>query len=146
MSHLLVSADANRCGARRRLSRRALGTVRAFRDAMYVVILGRIAGQLLKGSGKRHGQPVQGFAPLLVRAFFFCFKAVFGRALPVGASTYVDAAVVKGKKSHGCVVADGRFHRKSYYLDTSSLTCKSVHCVLVGVRVFFVLLQSIAPA
>jgi NAD(P)-dependent dehydrogenase (short-subunit alcohol dehydrogenase family) len=49
---------------------------------------------------------LQGFAPLLVAAFFYCFKAVFGRTLPVGASTYVDAAVVKGKESHGCLVAN----------------------------------------
>jgi len=49
---------------------------------------------------------LQGGAPLLVAAFFWCFKAVLGRTVPVGASTYVDAAVVKGRESHGCYVAN----------------------------------------
>ena len=45
-------------------------------------------------------------APLLLRTIFYSMKAVFGRTLPVGASTYIDAAVVKGKEAHGCVVAN----------------------------------------
>ncbi|KAK7752046.1 hypothetical protein SLS62_006010 [Diatrype stigma] len=49
---------------------------------------------------------LQGFAPPLVAAFFYCYKAVLGRTVPVGASTYVDAAVVKGAESHGCYVAN----------------------------------------
>jgi NAD(P)-dependent dehydrogenase (short-subunit alcohol dehydrogenase family) len=49
---------------------------------------------------------LQGFAPPLVAAFFYIFKAVFGRTVPVGASTYVDAAAVKGKESHGSLVAN----------------------------------------
>ncbi|KAI0380591.1 hypothetical protein F5Y04DRAFT_95009 [Hypomontagnella monticulosa] len=44
--------------------------------------------------------------PLLIAAFFYCYKALLGRTLPVGASTYVDAVVVKGKESHGCYVAN----------------------------------------
>lgn len=45
-------------------------------------------------------------APMLIAAFFYCMKALLGRTLPVGASTYVDATAVKGKESHGCYVAD----------------------------------------
>lgn len=33
-------------------------------------------------------------------------KALLGRTMEVGSSTYVDAAVVKGKESHGCFVSD----------------------------------------
>jgi NAD(P)-dependent dehydrogenase (short-subunit alcohol dehydrogenase family) len=54
------------------------------------------------------GTNLQGFAPPLVAAFFYCFKAALGRTLPVGASTYVDAAVVKGKETHGCYVSNWR--------------------------------------
>jgi hypothetical protein len=49
---------------------------------------------------------LQNFAPWLVVAFFYIFKAIFGRSLPVGASTYVDAVAVKGKESHGCFVSN----------------------------------------
>lgn len=45
-------------------------------------------------------------APFLIAAFFYCMKAVLGRTLRDGASTYVDATVTKGKDSHGCYVAD----------------------------------------
>ncbi|KAI0133569.1 hypothetical protein BJ170DRAFT_166403 [Xylariales sp. AK1849] len=51
---------------------------------------------------------LQGSAPLWIAAFFYCFKAVFGRTVPVGASTYVDATVVKEDESHGCLVANWR--------------------------------------
>ncbi|CAK7220171.1 hypothetical protein SCUCBS95973_004068 [Sporothrix curviconia] len=33
-------------------------------------------------------------------------KAITGRRLTVGGSTYVDAAVVRGKESHGCFIMD----------------------------------------
>ncbi|KAM0438581.1 hypothetical protein ACHAPT_001333 [Fusarium lateritium] len=49
---------------------------------------------------------LQNFAPWVVVAFFYIFKAIFGRSLPVGASTYVDAVAVKGKESHGCFVSN----------------------------------------
>ncbi|KAI2611907.1 hypothetical protein GGR54DRAFT_334512 [Hypoxylon sp. NC1633] len=49
---------------------------------------------------------LQSFAPAPVAAFFYCFKAVLGRTVPVGASTYIDAVAVKGKESHGCYVAN----------------------------------------
>ncbi|RSL54322.1 hypothetical protein CEP54_009915 [Fusarium duplospermum] len=49
---------------------------------------------------------LQDFAPWVVVAFFYIFKAIFGRSLPVGASTYVDAVAVKGKESHGCFVSN----------------------------------------
>lgn len=45
-------------------------------------------------------------APLPVAVFFYCMKALLGRSLPIGASTYVDAVVSKGVDSHGCYVAD----------------------------------------
>jgi NAD(P)-dependent dehydrogenase (short-subunit alcohol dehydrogenase family) len=41
----------------------------------------------------------------IVAAAFYCMKAIFGRSVPVGASTYVDAVAVKGKESHGCFVS-----------------------------------------
>ncbi|KAM0820596.1 putative NAD(P)-binding protein [Seiridium cardinale] len=47
-----------------------------------------------------------GSAPFLITVFFYCMKALLGRTLQVGGSTYVDASVVKGKESHGCYVAD----------------------------------------
>ncbi|KAK3372242.1 putative short-chain dehydrogenase/reductase family protein [Podospora didyma] len=34
------------------------------------------------------------------------YKTITARSVDVGASTYVDAAVVKGKESHGCFVMD----------------------------------------
>ncbi|RSL83858.1 hypothetical protein CEP51_004271 [Fusarium floridanum] len=49
---------------------------------------------------------LQNFAPWIVVAFFYVFKAIFGRSLPIGASTYVDAVAVKGKESHGCFVSN----------------------------------------
>jgi len=33
-------------------------------------------------------------------------KAVIGRTTEVGSTTYIDAAVVKGKESHGCYIMD----------------------------------------
>lgn len=45
-------------------------------------------------------------APLHIAVFFYCLKAILGRNLRDGATTYVDAAVVKGIESHGCYVAD----------------------------------------
>lgn len=44
-------------------------------------------------------------APAVVAAAFYCMKALLGRSVPVGASTYVDAVAVKGKESHGCFVS-----------------------------------------
>jgi NAD(P)-dependent dehydrogenase (short-subunit alcohol dehydrogenase family) len=42
----------------------------------------------------------------LVSAVMSISKALTGRSLVDGAWTYVDAAVVKGKESHGCFVMD----------------------------------------
>lgn len=64
------------------------------------VIVNLVDPGLVKDTG------LQRFAPLLVAAFFYCYKAVLGRTVPVGASTYVDAAVVKGEETHGCYVAN----------------------------------------
>jgi NAD(P)-dependent dehydrogenase (short-subunit alcohol dehydrogenase family) len=40
--------------------------------------------------------------PIVLMPAFQLFSATTGRTLEVGASTYVDAAVVKGKETHGC--------------------------------------------
>lgn len=41
-----------------------------------------------------------------MKTVFALAKTLTGRSLEDGASTYVDAAVVKGKESHGCFVMD----------------------------------------
>ncbi|KIX03866.1 uncharacterized protein Z518_07419 [Rhinocladiella mackenziei CBS 650.93] len=64
------------------------------------VVVNLVDPGLVKGTNLQRG------GPLLLSAFFYRFKAVFGRTVPVGASTYIDAAVVKGKETHGCYVAD----------------------------------------
>jgi NAD(P)-dependent dehydrogenase (short-subunit alcohol dehydrogenase family) len=38
------------------------------------------------------------------RAFMKLFKATTARTVKVGASTYLDASILKGKESHGCVL------------------------------------------
>ncbi|KAI0453003.1 retinol dehydrogenase 12 [Xylaria acuta] len=48
------------------------------------------------------GQGVSG----ITRLFFNIFKAINARTAESGASTYVDAAVVKGEESHGSYVSD----------------------------------------
>ncbi|TVY14759.1 Short chain dehydrogenase yanD [Lachnellula arida] len=53
--------------------------------------------------GLVNGTDLQRGAPLLWGAFFYCLKAIIGRTMCVGASTYVDAAVVKGKELHVCL-------------------------------------------
>lgn len=42
--------------------------------------------------------------PFVASIFFAIFKQIAARSLKVGASTYVDGAVVKGKESHGCYI------------------------------------------
>lgn len=42
----------------------------------------------------------------ILSVFFWLTKVITGRSLAAGASTYVDAAVVKGRESHGCFVMD----------------------------------------
>lgn len=42
----------------------------------------------------------------IVAAAFSLAKTLMGRSLEMGASTYVDAAVVKGEETHGCYVMD----------------------------------------
>jgi NAD(P)-dependent dehydrogenase (short-subunit alcohol dehydrogenase family) len=54
------------------------------------------------------GTDLQGLAPWHVAAFFWAFKAVLGRTVGVGGSTYLDAVVAKGKESHGSLVANWR--------------------------------------
>ena len=40
------------------------------------------------------------------KAFMALFKAAAARTVKVGASTYLDAAIVKGKESHGCMLTN----------------------------------------
>jgi NAD(P)-dependent dehydrogenase (short-subunit alcohol dehydrogenase family) len=42
--------------------------------------------------------------------FFESYKNLIGRAPELGAWTYVDAAVVKGRESHGCFLMDWEIH------------------------------------
>ena len=42
--------------------------------------------------------------PAVTKLFMGLFKAAAARTVKVGASTYIDATVVKGKESHGCVL------------------------------------------
>jgi NAD(P)-dependent dehydrogenase (short-subunit alcohol dehydrogenase family) len=42
----------------------------------------------------------------VVALVMWIMKSILGRSLDVGASTYVDAAVVKGKETHGSYLAD----------------------------------------
>jgi NAD(P)-dependent dehydrogenase (short-subunit alcohol dehydrogenase family) len=49
---------------------------------------------------------LQSFAPKVVVALFYVFKAIFGRSLTAGASTYVDAVAVKDRTSHGSLISN----------------------------------------
>ncbi|KAH7144193.1 hypothetical protein B0J13DRAFT_585007 [Dactylonectria estremocensis] len=64
------------------------------------VIINLVDPGLVKGTDLQSG------APLLLAIFFYCFKAILGRTVSVGASTYIDAAVVQGKETHGCNMAN----------------------------------------
>lgn len=46
----------------------------------------------------------------LMGAFLWAWKGLAGRTSEDGAWTYVDAAVVKGKESHGCFLMDWEVH------------------------------------
>ncbi|TVY51825.1 Short chain dehydrogenase yanD, partial [Lachnellula cervina] len=58
----------------------------------------------LADPGLVNGTDLQRGAPLFWAAFFYFLKAILGRTVGVGASTYIDAAVFKGKESHGCYI------------------------------------------
>ncbi|KAK6079206.1 short-chain dehydrogenase [Seiridium cupressi] len=60
-----------------------------------------------------------GSAPFLITVFFYCMKALLGRTLQIGGSTYVDASVVKGKESHGCYVADWKISQFAAFVYTA---------------------------
>ncbi|KAH7242719.1 hypothetical protein BKA59DRAFT_442017 [Fusarium tricinctum] len=49
---------------------------------------------------------LQDFAPKVVVTLFYVFKAIFGRSLAAGASTYVDAVAVKDRASHGSFISN----------------------------------------
>ncbi|UKZ74760.1 hypothetical protein TrVFT333_002430 [Trichoderma virens FT-333] len=42
----------------------------------------------------------------ITRIILNLFKTISARSVKVGASTYIDAAIVKGKESHGCVLTN----------------------------------------
>ncbi|KIX93966.1 uncharacterized protein Z520_10303 [Fonsecaea multimorphosa CBS 102226] len=44
--------------------------------------------------------------PIPAKLFMSFFKATAARSVKVGASTYLDAAIVKGKESHGCILTN----------------------------------------
>ncbi|KAH8889178.1 NAD(P)-binding protein [Thozetella sp. PMI_491] len=56
--------------------------------------------------GLCRGTDVHRDLPGAASAFMKCVKALLGRDARDGAWTYVDAAVVKGKESHGCFCED----------------------------------------
>ena len=64
------------------------------------VIVNLVDPGLCKGSGLF--RDVSG----LISVIWAVVKSATGRTLELGSSTYVDAAVVKGKESHGCFVMD----------------------------------------
>lgn len=64
------------------------------------VVVNLVDPGLCKGSGLN--QEAKGVLGLIAAVGV----NALGRKLDVGASTYVDAAVVKGKESHGCFVMD----------------------------------------
>ena len=45
-----------------------------------------------------------------MKAVLGMMSASMGRAVEVGASTYVDAVVTKGKESHGCYITNWKTH------------------------------------
>ncbi|KAI8962998.1 hypothetical protein F5Y11DRAFT_173117 [Daldinia sp. FL1419] len=78
------------------------------------VVVNLVDPGLVKDTG------LQGFAPPAVAAFFYCYKAILGRSVPVGASTYIDATIVKGKESHGCLVANWKISSFAAFAYTSA--------------------------
>ncbi|KAI1742881.1 retinol dehydrogenase 12 [Xylaria scruposa] len=56
-------------------------------------------------AGTEFGQNSSGFSGF-IRFLFDIFKAINARTVESGASTYVDATVIKGEESHGSYVSD----------------------------------------
>jgi len=68
------------------------------------VVVNLVEPGMCKGSGlHRDAKGIVGF-------ILDAWKGVAGRTLEDGAWTYVDAAVVKGKESHGCFLMDWEIH------------------------------------
>ncbi|KAM0211446.1 hypothetical protein ACHAPA_008606 [Fusarium lateritium] len=61
---------------------------------------------------------LQNFAPTVVVAFFYLFKAIFGRSLAAGASTYVDAMAVKDQTSHGSLISNWKISSFAAFIYT----------------------------
>ncbi|KAH8807293.1 hypothetical protein F5884DRAFT_856877 [Xylogone sp. PMI_703] len=75
------------------------------------VVVNLVDPGFVKGTELARG--VHGFASLISSGF----SAIAARPTPVGACTYVDAAVVKGKESHGCFIMSWKitpFHSLLY--------------------------------
>ncbi|KZL84756.1 short-chain dehydrogenase [Colletotrichum incanum] len=68
------------------------------------VVVNLVDPGLCKGSGLHRHLNV-GF-----RAMFGAVKAITGRSLEEGASTYLDAAVVRGDETHGSYLMDWKIH------------------------------------
>lgn len=96
--------------ADRYFSSKALGHMFFVRMLEYLdnaeddVVVNLVEPGLVKGTGLHRD------ARGLVGLFFDAWKGFWGRTLDDGAWTYVDAAVVQGKDSHGCFLMDWKIH------------------------------------
>ena len=64
------------------------------------VVVNIIEPGLIKGTGLH--RDITGINGAIMAAF----KAITARTLEEGAAVYIDAAIVKGKESHGCFLMD----------------------------------------
>ncbi len=62
------------------------------------VVMNLVEPGFIKGTDLHRDRPVA------VRALMSLFQAATARTVKVGASTYLDASIVKGKESHGCII------------------------------------------
>ncbi|OIW25244.1 putative short-chain dehydrogenase/reductase family protein [Coniochaeta ligniaria NRRL 30616] len=92
----------------RYFSSKALGHLFFVRMLEYLnaddVVVNLVEPGMVKGTGLH--RDAKGLIGLVLAAW----KGLWGRTLDDGAWMYVDAAVVKGKESHGCFVMDWKIH------------------------------------
>lgn len=50
------------------------------------------------------GTSLQREAPAVIKFMLYLLKVTTGRSMQLGATTYLDAAITKGKESHGCLL------------------------------------------
>jgi NAD(P)-dependent dehydrogenase (short-subunit alcohol dehydrogenase family) len=50
------------------------------------------------------GTSLQREAPAAIRFMLYLLKVTTARSMKLGATTYLDAAITKGKESHGCIL------------------------------------------